>query len=133
MLRILVFDEPYSVKLRLEGELTDRTAPQLTARWADVQDRLRNRKAILDLGDVVEVDKTGREMLAGLASAGVQFGYAYPKLRSFIDDIHCRQAGATRFRRSANKPWVSFLNRVLFRLMCAVLPSRLRPCGCRTD
>jgi hypothetical protein len=133
MLRILVFDEPYSVKLRLEGELTDRTAPQLTARWADVQDRLRNRKAILDLGDVVEADETGREMLAGLASAGVRFGYAHPKLRSFIDDINCRQAGATRFRGLTDKHWIFSLNRVLFRLMCAVLPSRLRPCGCRTD
>jgi len=36
MLRILVFDEPYSVKLRLEGKLTAQTVPVLTQRWAEL-------------------------------------------------------------------------------------------------
>jgi ABC-type transporter Mla MlaB component len=131
MLRILVFEEPFSVKLRLEGELTDRTAAQLTQRWGEVRDRLKNRRAILDLGDVVEVDKTGRETLGELASAGVRFGYAHPKLRPIIEDLDCREAGSNRFSSLRKKRGESPLNRVLFQLICALLPSRLRPCGCR--
>jgi len=48
------------VKLRLEGKLTAQTVPVLTQRWAEVRSRLKGRKAILDLGDVVEVLKLMR-------------------------------------------------------------------------
>ena len=74
MLRILVFEEYTSVKLRLEGQLTEETVPLLTERWAAVRGRLKDRKAILDLGDLVEVDEAGRRTLAWLASAGVRLG-----------------------------------------------------------
>lgn len=133
MLRILVFEEPFSVKLRLEGKLTDETAYQLTQRWGEVRGKLKNRKAILDLGDVVEVDEVGREMLGELAGAGVRFGYAHPKLQSIIDDLNCRQAGSARFSALTKKGSDSVLHRVWLRLICGVLPSRLRPCGCRSN
>ncbi len=141
MLRILVFEEPYSVKLRLEGELTDQTAPQLTLRWAEVRSRLKDRKAILDLGDVVNVDEAGRSMLGWLTEAGVRIGYAHPKLRPLIEDLACGQRGAPRFStgiwkhlrlRDCNERWDSPIYR-LCRFLCSVLPSRLRPCGCRTN
>ena len=93
MLRILVFEEPNSVKLRLEGRLTDRTAPLLTERWGEVRSRLHARKAILDLGDVIEIDDAGRRTLVWLASMGVRFGYAHPKVRSLVEDLACHQAG----------------------------------------
>lgn len=132
MLRILVFEEPFSVKLRLEGQLTDQTASQLIQRWGEVRERLKNRKAILDLGDVVEVDDAGREMLGELAGAGVRFGYAHPKLQPIIDDLNCRQAVSNRSSMPTNKGSDSSLNRLLFRLVCGLLPSRFRPCGCRS-
>ncbi len=132
MLRILVFEEPFSVKLRLEGKLTGETASQLTQRWGEVRERLKNRKAILDLGDVLEVDEAGREMLGELAGDGVRFGYAHPKLQPIIDDLNCRQAGATHFSALSAKRADSPLNRVLFRLICTALPPRFRPCGCRS-
>ena len=132
MLRILVFEEPFSVKLRLEGQLTDQTALQLTQRWGEVRERLKNRKAILDLGDVVEVDDAGREMLGELAGAGVRFAYAHPKLQPIIDDLNCRQAGSKRFSMLTTRSGDSLLNRLLVRLICGILPSRFRPCGCRS-
>jgi len=118
MLRILVFDEPFSVKLRLEGELTDETTPQLTQRWAEVRSRLRDRKAILDLGDVVKVDDSGRHLLSWLSDAGVRFGYAHPILRPLIDDLVRRRARSS-----------SFISRI-YNFLCSVLPPRMRPCGC---
>ncbi len=129
MLRILVFDEPFSVKLRLEGELTGPTTAQLTQRWAEVRERLRNRKAILDLGDVVKVDEAGRGMLGELADAGVRIGYAHPALQPIIEDLSCRQRGFSAFTKSSSN---SAIHRVLYRLACTVLPPRFRPCGCRS-
>ena len=140
MLRILVFDEPYSVKLRLEGKLTAQTVPVLTQRWAEVRSRLKGRKAILDLGDVVEVDETGRHALAWLASSGARLGYAHPNVRPFVEDLACDEPGISRFSARIWKRlhmvdcyerWDSPMSR-LCRLICSVLPPAWRPCGCRT-
>lgn len=140
MLRILVFDEPFSVKLRLEGKLTAQTVPLLTQYWAEVRSRLKGRKAILDLGDVVEVDEAGRHTLAWLASSGVRLGYAHPNVRSLVEDLACDEPGISRFSARIWKRlhmaecydrWDSRLCQ-LCRLICAVLPPAWRPCGCRT-
>jgi len=140
MLRVLVFDEPYSVKLRLEGKLIAQTVPLLTQRWAEVRSRLRGRRVILDLGDVVEVDETGRHTLAWLASSGARLGYAHPNVRPLVEDLACDEPGISRFSARIWKRlhmadcferWDSPMNR-LCRLICALLASAWRPCGCRT-
>jgi len=140
MLRIVVFDEATSVKLRLEGKLTKETTPSLIERWADVRNRLNARKPILDLGDVVEIDDAGRRTLAWLARSGVQLGCAHPKVRSIVEDLACEVPGVPhltaqlwkRFHLAdCNKRWDSPYR--LCRLVCAILPSSWRPCGCRTE
>jgi anti-anti-sigma regulatory factor len=133
MLRVLVFEEPFSVKLRLEGKLTSQTAPVLAKQWAKVRGALKGRKAILDLGDVPEVDAAGRSTLHELATAGAQVGYAHPKLRSLIDEILEDVRGisplrafvkrlreAVRSREANQSEWWTRL--------CAMLPAFLRPC-----
>lgn len=141
MLRIFVFDEPYSVKLRLEGRLTAQTVLLLTQRWAEVRSRLKGRKAILDLGDMVEVDETGRHALAWLVSSGARLGYAHPNVRSLVEDLACDEPGISRFSArirkrlhltDCNERWDSPIYK-LCRLICALLPPAWRPCGCRTD
>jgi ABC-type transporter Mla MlaB component len=135
MLRILVFEEPFSVKLRLEGELTGEAVAQLTQRWVEVRSRLKDRKAILDLGDVVQVDKTGRDTLAWLTEAGASISYAHPKLQSLIDDLACARRGAAIRKRLTAKDTNDRSESRIYRawqLLCSLLPSRLRPCGCDT-
>lgn len=141
MLRILVFEEYTLVKLRLEGELTEETVPLLTERWAQVRSRLKDRKAILDLGDVVEMDETGRRTLAWLVGSGARLGYAHPNVRPLVEDLACDQPGASRFSAGiwkrlhltdCNERWDSPIYR-LCRLICLLLPPALRPCGCRTS
>jgi hypothetical protein len=140
MLRIVIFDEPTSVKLRVEGKLTAGTVPLLTERWAEVRSRLHERKAILDLGDVVEIDEAGRRTLAWLAKSGVRLGYAHPNIRPVVEDLVCDVPGlphftATLWKRlhltDCDERWDSRYR--LCRLICAILPSSWRPCGCRTD
>lgn len=140
MLRIYVFEEPYSVKLRLEGKLIAQTVPLLTQRWAEVRSRLRDRKAILDLGDVVDLDEAGRHTLAWLVSSGATLGYAHPNVRPFVEQLACDQPGASHFSAGiwkrlhltdCHEQWDSPIYRWC-RLICSMLPSALRPCGCRT-
>jgi ABC-type transporter Mla MlaB component len=141
MLRILVFEEYTSVKLRLEGQLTDETVPLLTKRWAEVRTRLKGRKAILDLGDVAQVDEAGRRTLVWLARSGVRLGYAHPNVRPIVEDLACEQPGASRLSAGlwkrlhvtdCSEHWDSPIYR-LCRLICSILPRALRPCGCRTS
>lgn len=140
MLRILVFEEYTSVKLRLEGELTAETVPLLTEYWAGIRSRLNKRRAILDLGDVVQIDEAGRRALAWLASSGVTLGYAHPNVRPMVEDLACDQSGTSRFSSrlwkrlhltNCNEHWDSPTYGVC-RLVCLLLPRALRPCGCRT-
>ncbi len=140
MLRILVFEEPTSVKLRLEGRLTEQTVSLLIQRWAEVRSRLNDRNAIFDLGDVVEVDEAGRRTLAWLAQSGVRLGYANPRVRSLVEDLACEVPGISHFtatvwkrlhRADCDAHWDSPYR--LCRLICSLLPSAWRPCGCRTS
>jgi ABC-type transporter Mla MlaB component len=141
MLRILVFDEPFSVKLRLEGELTGQTAPQLTQRWAEVRGRLRDRRAILDLGDVVKVDEAGRDILGWLTEAGVRVSYAHPSLNSLVEDLDCLPSRASRrgitkrllVAGRKNNDGAPSIVRQLYYFVCSILPPRFRPCGCRSN
>jgi len=118
MLRILVFEEPFSVKFRLQGELTAQTASQLSDRWTQVRNTLRERKMILDLGDVVEIDEAGRNVLASLADAGVRFGYAHPNLQVFIEDLASRHGKNGTDRRNFSICRVG-------QMLRSILPSRL--------
>lgn len=99
MLRIVVFEEATSVKLRLEGKLTKETTPSLNERWAEVRSRLNDRKAILDLGDVVEIDEAGTSHSRLACEIGSAAG-----LRSSKRALHCgglslRRSGSSAFRR----------------------------------
>ena len=138
MLRILLFEQLYSVKLRLEGELTAQTTPLLTENWGESRSRLAGRKAILDLGDVTKMDDAGRSTLLWLLHSGVTIGYAHPKLQSLVDDLICNQPSpphlaAKLWRRlhlgDCSLHWDLGICRVCRRL-CALLPSALCPCGC---
>ena len=135
MLRVLVFEEPFSVKLRLEGKLTSQTAPVLAKQWANVRGGLKGRKAILDLGDVPEVDAAGRSALHELATAGAQVGYAHPKVRSLIEEILEDVRGVTplrafvrRLREAGQGLAASSSRSEFFARLCAMLPAFVRPC-----
>jgi ABC-type transporter Mla MlaB component len=133
MLRVLVFEEPFSVKLRLEGKLTSQTAPVLAKQWASVRGGLKGRKAILDLGDVPEVDAAGRSTLHELATAGAQVGYAHPKLRALIEEILEDVRGISPLRAFVKRLREALQSQDASRSawwarLCAMLPAFLRPC-----
>jgi ABC-type transporter Mla MlaB component len=135
MLRIFVFEEPFSVKLRLEGELTSQTVPALTQRWADVRSSLKGRKAILDLGDLVEFDEAGRSTLRWLATSGARLGYANANIRPLVDELAQEAPGFAGFaarmwkqlRGAASKQLSQWQESALYQRICAALPAVVRP------
>jgi hypothetical protein len=79
-------------------------------------------------------------MLAWLSQAGVRFGFAHPNVRSTVEDLACDVPGVSHFTAAIWKRlhladcsahWDSPYR--LCRLICAILPSSWRPCGCRTE
>ena len=138
MLRIFVFEEPFSVKLRLEGQLTSQTVPLLTQRWADVRSSLKGRRAILDLGDLVEFDDAGRSTLRWLASSGARLGYAHPMARQLVEDLVLEGPGFSAsllrarkwFREAASRQASHWRESEFVQRLCAALPAMVRPCGC---
>lgn len=140
MLRIFVFEEPYSVKLRLEGQLTSQTVPMLTQRWADVRGSLKGRRAILDLGDLNEFDDAGRSLLHWLAQSGARFSYAHPKLQALVAELSREGPGlaailarlAQQVKTAVGGVVASLSDSAFYQSICSHLPSAIRPCGCRT-
>jgi hypothetical protein len=140
MLRIFLFEEPYSVKLRLEGKLIAPTAPLLTQRWAELRTRLKGRKLVLDLGDVVEIDEAGRQLLKWLAESGASLDHPRPDVVHMLKDLICSdQRKISRFGSRVRKTlcWLGCGEALqtppsrLCRALCILLPSSLRPCACR--
>ena len=138
MLRIFVFEEPFSVKLRLEGQLTSQTVPLLTQRWADVRSSLKGRKAILDLRDLEEFDDAGRSTLRWLASSGARLGYAHPRVRQLVNDLALEGPGIAasvlrawkRLREAAAQQMAHWRESEFIQRLCGFLPAAVRPCGC---
>jgi hypothetical protein len=141
MLRVFVFEEPYAVKFRLEGSLTADTTPLLTQRWADLRNGLMSRKLVIDMGDVRDVDHAGHDTLKWLAESGATFVAVGAHLRMTLKDVICSEADSPApfnhgIRRAFH--WLGCDRRVTLprsracRLLCALVPTRFRPCDCQT-
>ena len=132
MLRILVFEEPFSVKLRLEGTLTAQTVPLLTQRWAEVRSGLKDRRAILDLGDLLDFDEAGRSTLGWLVDSGARLCCAPPRLEALVEGLRGRSPGIFSWLRSGfQQRRAAWRSSWLYQWICAMLPTSFRPCGGR--
>lgn len=139
MLRVFIFEERYSVTLRLEGQLTSEAVPMLLQRWATVRSGTEPRRIVVDLGDVTELDASGGDALKWLVASGAQIGYIQPKLRWRIETFICDNPTQSNLAanlwdqvhvHSCRDQWGSPMAWIC-RLLCAVLPSAWRPCGCQ--
>ena len=133
-MRTIVFDEPFSVTVRLEGDLTAEAAAQLSTRVAAWRDLSRARRVRFDLGDIAAVDREGTDFLRGLSRLGFEFAVMSPALRELENEL--RPNGKENLRDwlarigirispSSEKPQSLFR-----RLLCAVLPPGVAGCPC---
>jgi hypothetical protein len=132
-MRTIVFEEPFSITVRLEGALTAEAAADLSTRVDAWQNR-GGKKVRLDLGDVSSADAQARAGLRRLRDRGVTVSVLSPAL-------HERECDSHRDSNSGLRAWLSRSGirfssphgqpQGLFRrLICAVLPAGAAGCPC---
>ena len=116
MLRMHRFDEPYSIRLRIEGVLTVEAVAGLDRAWEELVSGAQGRKLRID-ASALKADAAGIAWLARVENRGAK-----------VDD-------AGRFlprRRAAARPWLRRIRHGLCAAVCAALPISHRcPCSQR--
>ncbi len=72
MLRVHRFEEPYSVRLRIEGALTADVLDAVERSWQEAVADARGRKLLLDASGVIRADAAGIASLGRMASQGAR-------------------------------------------------------------
>ncbi len=72
MLRVIRFEEPFSIHVRLEGPLTADYVHHAEHEWQEVRVGARGRKLLFDVSAVTAADASGRAFLQRLYGAGVR-------------------------------------------------------------
>jgi hypothetical protein len=131
-MRIITFDEPYSVILRVEGAMRATDAADVCARATTLQAAAPAKKLLLDLGDVDVLEDGAAACLRRLRREhGARFIAAGPFVARAVEEIEVGRTQAFRNWMSkigiqvAEHPQPSRLCRVLR----ALLPAELTPCG----
>ncbi len=112
MLRVYRFEEPYSIRLRIEGVLTAEGISSLEEAWREVVSRAENRKLSLDASGITRADETGIAFLTRLRTLGANVD---DDGRFVMQDKHTR--GFTRLRQG------------LCLALCTMMPG-LHRCPC---
>lgn len=116
MLLVNRFDEPYSVRLRLDGLLASEAVSRVERAWEEAVSLAQGRKLVLDVSGITHIDPAGEDFLRRLHRAGTR-----------IDD------DGRYFPRPCAQPPCALAERVRLRLcavVCALMPIFHRcPCG----
>ena len=134
-MRTIVFEEPYSVTIRVEGDLTADATRELSSRVAKWREMTAEKKMRLDLGDVGTVDTQGAAWLRDVSQRGVGFTAMSPA-------VHRVTAGFARGTKDDLRGWLARIGirispapapermSLLRRIICAVLPQGVAGCPC---
>lgn len=125
MLRIVSFDEPLTLKLRLEGELDSSSLPQYERAVSSARAQRGGRKLLLDVGDLTLADAAAEEAIVEGSHNELQFVAAVNRTAEVLLEEERRncQKGcpwwkrialslAERFRSSSCPVWMK-LSRLL--------------------
>jgi outer membrane protein TolC/anti-anti-sigma regulatory factor len=101
MLRISIFDEPYSTTLKVEGKLASDWASEAQRIWSSIASRPEPKKKIIDLFGVTFVDDCGRQLLVDMHAAGAQLTGSGPMISALIDEIQgpAKNSSGGRFKK----------------------------------
>ena len=110
MLRMLVFDEPFTLKIRAEGILDQESLQQFQLALADAEANRNGRKLLVDVGDLVPSDRAAESTIVNERQRGIQFVAAQARIAELLRDqeqqdchSHCgllRRLTASLFFRS---------------------------------
>jgi hypothetical protein len=129
MLRFFIFDEPFTLKVLLEGELDRTTLPQYEAAIASARAERGNRKLLVDVKDLTLADSAAEQALLGENHS--ELHYVAPagriaELLSHREHRECRKQSS--FARKITC-YFAELCESLTRPICVKLFRSLRPEG----
>jgi hypothetical protein len=73
MLRITVTENPSEQRWTLQGRLTGHSTDELIANWKTNRSGFPSRNFVVDLNDVISIDKDGEQALLMMMRDGAQF------------------------------------------------------------
>jgi hypothetical protein len=93
MFRITVVDSPSEEKWILQGQLTGEFASELIANWRVSLDRCPDRSRLVDLSDVILIDKSGEEVLLKMIHQHARFVATGIYTRHLLEELQARIKG----------------------------------------
>lgn len=84
MLRILVFDEPFTLKVRAEGVLDHESLQQFQQALADAELRCDTRRFLVDVGDLALADHAAESAILKSRERGIQFVAARARIAELL-------------------------------------------------
>jgi hypothetical protein len=97
MLRITITESGREQRWILQGRLVEPWIAELEKSWKE-RNRQDSRRYVMDLSEVMLIDKRGEKLLRAMWRAGADLIARGVYLRFLVDDINSR---CRRFRRSA--------------------------------
>ena len=94
MLRILIFDEPFTLKLRVEGELDRNSLPQYEGAINSATAHRGDRKLLVDVSDLTLMDSAAEQAVIAESHTGVHFVGAANRLAELLhreEERECEQ------------------------------------------
>lgn len=134
-MRTIVFEEPYSVTIRVEGDLDAVAAGELSNRVAKWRAMTTEKKMRLDLGDVSSIDAQAAAWLREASDRGIGLTAMSPAVRQVAASFDAGRKENLRdwlarigihLAPPPSAPPQSFFRR----LLCAVLPPGTAGCPC---
>jgi anti-anti-sigma regulatory factor len=103
MLKITLHDSAREFRLKLEGRLSGPWVHELEQCWKTASSTTRDRKTVVDLGEVDFVDPAGESLLAHMHAEGVQLVAVTPLIRAVLQEI-CRAQACGTVRKAGSTP-----------------------------
>ncbi len=87
MLRITKIDTPSEQKLILEGRLTEPWIADLSSHWEETRHAHPERKFVVDLRGVMQIDSAGEGALALMKTEGAGFLASGIRMKHLVKDL----------------------------------------------
>ena len=91
MLRIFFFDEPLTLKLRLEGELDSSSLPQYEAAVSSAKAQRHGRKLLLDVNELTLADYSAEQAILEGSQSEIHFVAAVSRVAELLRQEELRE------------------------------------------
>ena len=87
VLKITLHDSSHELRFKLEGRLSGPWVRELQQCWQTAASTVRDRRTVLDLGEVDFVDPEGQSLLAEMHRGGVRLLATTPLIESLVEEV----------------------------------------------